>query len=299
MMKKIFISILFCTGIFYAESAFAQIPPGVLPMQYNPSFAGTVGNSRIVSNISYHYQNDSYSRKGYGLNLSYDNYLPKIRSGIGITANANGSTYGDDYYKTDQQSASISFIAAPKISLKGKYTISPSLQVSYIDLHTKYNSSHSYYEDKYLTGLVGTAGILFNATHYYIGYSIRIFNSYGLRYRYNDKIYSFLQFGYTFQKSADSKFSFTPQIVLPITGDSKYYLFWPAYTLGFRYDNYLLGVVSNYTLFIPTGIQLGWQNKRLRLIASIDFSPGYQANISMRYIFNHDKKSRNILNNLN
>ena len=293
-MKNLFITILFCAGIHNVQPAFSQISPiGALPMQYNPSFAGTVGNSRVATNISYHFQNKYYSRKGYGLNLSYDNYFPKIRSGIGITAHANGSTNDDDYYITDQQSAGISFIIAPKISLKGKYTISPSLQVSYQNFFQNYNSWYQYYEDGHSTGLVGTAGILFNASHYYIGYSIRIFNSCGLRYRYNDKIHSFLQFGYTFQKSENAKFSFTPQIALPITDESDYLLFWPAYNLSFRYQKYIIGLIG-YD-YVPTGIQLGWQNNGWRLLLSNEFGGTYRANLSMRYIFNMDKKSLNIL----
>ena len=292
-MRRLYLSLLFLSTTFLYGSAFSQITPiGIFPMQYNPSFAGSIGKSRLVSDLLFHKYNQN---SGLGLAFSYDNYLPKIRSGFGIAANIHGSTSDDGYYKTDQQSAIVSFTIAPKISLKGKYSISPSLQVGYQDFSKKYNTSYQHHEDRYSTGLVSTVGILFNATHFYIGYSILIFKTHDLNDIYNDKYSSFLQFGYTFQKNTDSKCSFTPQIVLPIFSSSKYFVYWPGYNLGFRYNNYLLGVFSQFNLFTPTGIQLGWQNKKVRFLVSNDFSLGYQANISMRYFFNPDKKSIHVL----
>ena len=36
-----------------SQSAYCQyLPIGILPMEYNPSFAGSVGNSRLVNNFT-------------------------------------------------------------------------------------------------------------------------------------------------------------------------------------------------------------------------------------------------------
>ena len=281
--------------MFCSNPLFSQSPPlGVLPMRFNSSFAGSIGNSRLVSDFSFQNKNDTYPSNGFGLNLSYDNYIPSIRSGIGITTSgySSRSTYNEE--KVKHQSANVTVVIAPKYSIKGKYTISPSLDFSYINI---YSDVLSYYYPSWNygthTGISSRFGLLFNARNYYIGYSIRIFRSDGLKYLYRNYFSSILQVGFTFQKSENSKFSFTPQLALPITDDSDYLLFWPAYNLSFRFNKYIIGLIGYY--YIPNGIQLGWQNMGWRFLLSNEFGDTYRANLSMRYIFNHDKKSINIL----
>ena len=293
-MKKIWIIFSLSLGILFPISIFCQSPPlGVLPMKFNSSFAGSTGTSRLVSNFSYQNHNNSISGDSYGLALSYDNYFPGIRSGIGITTSgySSRSTYNEE--KVKHQSANVTVVIAPKFSIKGKYTISPSLDFSYINIYSDVLSYYPSWNYGTHAGISSRFGLLFNARNYYIGYSIRIFRSDGLKYLYRNYFSSVLQLGYTFQKSENAKFSFTPQIALPITDESDYLLFWPAYNLSFRYQKYIIGLIG-YD-YVPSGIQLGWQNNGWRLLLSNEFGNTYRANLSMRYIFNIDKKSLNIL----
>ena len=276
----LFLSIIITT---FSHEVYGQYPPiGILPMEYNPSFAGSVGNSRLVSNFSfYKYDQNAYSSIGVGIDLSYDNYFPGFRSGIGIIAK-NG--YSDMNNGGNSIGNSLELIAAPKISRNGKYTLSPSISIMYYNLYSKNDNSWSSLYD----GFSSKFGLLLNTSHYYIGYAAEYL--YG-----SSDLTTALQFGYTFQKSIDSKFSFTPQLVLPIFLGGGIGVYWPSYNLGFRYQNFIFGAISQFNYPYPTGFQIGWQKKGWRLILNNDFALEYVANFTLRYIFNHDKKSRNIL----
>ena len=272
-----------------SQSVYCQyLPIGVLPMEYNPSFAGSVGNSRIVSNFTYiePYSGSYSSRSGiYEFDLSYDNYFPALRSGIGIVTKVgryNGTTsYNGIELKI--WSTSTELAIAPKISINGKYTLSPSISL-------KYNRFFSYHTDTWHRSSVrfySKFGLLFNASHYYIGYAAE--------YHYGRSgLTTALQFGYTFQKSIDSKFSFTPQLALPII-IGPIYVDWPSYNLSFRYGSIILGAISQFEYSYPTGFQVGWQNNGWRILFSNNFKDSYNAYLTLRYIFNHDKKSLYIL----
>ena len=302
----LFFAILF---ISFSQSAYCQYPPiGTLPMYYNPSFAWSVGNSRIISNFSiysYNFKNytgEKSTGKSGGIDLSYDNYYPAIRSGVGVIFNESYHSliiYDSTIYKI--WSSSIDLILAPKISIKGKYTISPSFGIKYMSDYGWSDRRENFYRD----GFAIKSGILFNTSHYYIGYAIEYYlnhfyywNKFG-----NFDLTTLFQFGYTFQKSIDSKFSFTPQLALPILFSPGMDVYWPSYMLSFRYKNYILGATSQFEYTYPTGFQIGWQNKGWRILFSNDFAErndfvkSYDANLTLRYIFNHDKKSKHILNN--
>ena len=286
------------------QSAYCQYPPiGILPMEYNPSFAGSVGNSRIVSNLSYYkssFWNNTNVLTAGRFDLSYDNYYPSIRSGVGVIFNESyHSQIINDSIISKVWSSSIDLILAPKISIKGKYTISPSFGIKYMSHYGWSDRLQNTFSD----GFAIQSGILLNTSHYYIGYAIEYyFNDfhYWNNFR-NFDLTSVFQFGYTFQKSIDSKLSFTPQLALPILISPGIDVYWPSYILSFRYKNYILGATSQFEYSYPTGFQLGWQNNGWRILFSNDFSERndflkrYAANLTLRYIFNHDIKSRNIL----
>lgn len=273
----------------FSQNAFCQyLPIGILPMEYNPSFAGSVGNSRIVSNFIYKEPYDGYYSSVSGLyefDLSYDNYFPALRSGIGIVTKVG--TYDVDRYSgIDLKiwATSTELAIAPKISIKGKYTLSPSFSL-------KYNRFFSYHTDTWHRSsgqFYSKFGLLFNASHYYIGYAAE--------YHYGSSgLTTALQFGYTFQKSIDSRFSFTPQFALPILISPGIYVYWPSYNLSFRYRSFILGAISQYEYAYPTGFQVGWQNKSWRILLSNNLKGRHIANLTLRYIFNQDKESLNIL----
>lgn len=277
--------------VSFSQIVYCQYPPiGILPMEHNPSFAGSVGNSRLVSNFTYiEPYNGSYSSRSgiYDLDLSYDNYFPALRSGIGIVTKVGGYTASNDGTDLKIWSTSTELAIAPKISIKGKYTLSPSISL-------KYNKFFSYHTDTWhrsSDNFYSKFGLLFNASHYYIGYAAE--------YHYGSSgLTTWLQFGYIFQKSNDSKFSFTPQFAFPIRITSGIYFDWPSYNLTFRYGSFILGAISQFEYEYPTGFQVGWQNKGWRILLSNNFKNNYNAYLTLRYIFNTDKESRNILKSI-
>ena len=290
-------------------------------MQYNPSFAGEAGAGRLSSVATHNNllsgRSDRRSwgpyQNTFGIYTSYDQFIPALGTGIGITTGYEGIR--NNYQNVDN--GFISLAVAPKISIKGKYTLSPSLNISYgmAELDYVNTSSYNLPDDKLIESVRMTgskAGLLFNANKYYIGYSVSLVNHYNYKNEKGDKISyrntegfkSWLQMGYTFQRSSESKFSFTPQLVFSISekrysGDNVIQLH--AINLNFRYKQFIAG-------FNNTGIQLGFQNERLRLMFSSGFGilspwegayafrtrPYYDrplnGNLSFRYIFKNTDK---------
>lgn len=295
------IIILCCFSPILQSNADCQnLPIGTLPMDYNSSFAGSVEQSRIVTNINYlgDFSDLEPSKKGYY--ASYDNFFNRLGMGLGITA-----YYFDSFYGYNLTSTSLAF--APKLSIKGKYTISPSLDIGY-------KSGNIDYEDDLLqngsenireSGFIGRTSILFNSTHYYVGFSIRLFKSEELSLVNNldDQFTSTLQMGYAFQQNENSKLSFTPQLVFPLGhqyGRYKHLVQSPAINLGLRYSNFLFSLISKVNRPIPNGFQLGWQNKNTRIIMTNQLmkdsnsviNSSYTGNLAFRYIVKESDKHR-------
>lgn len=287
-----------------------NVPLGVMPMQFNSSFAGEADGPRLSTAFTYDFGSgpDFMKSLAFSYHTSYDQFIPALRSGIGISVHRGtvvdeiqwSTADPSDIRKVAFNSNRVSLAVAPKFSIDGKYTISPSVGLSYGRGNTEANFPS-------LMGPLGHArdyppgqhqwldsrlGLLFNTSKYYIGYSAYIVN----RHYFNNensgllsgKFISYLQAGYTFQKNADSKFSFTSQVAYRI-GASKglsvsQYIFDTGLNLTFRYDKYLAGLNN-------TGIHLGWQNRKLRIISTTNpFAYGGSrffavGNLSFRYIF--------------
>jgi hypothetical protein len=292
-MKHLLVNCIFCISILHAYEVLSQNPPvGILPMQFNPSFAGSAGNARLISNFSYG-SSKKWGYKNYGSSLSYDNYFPKIRSGIGLTTNANTQQTTNGNYKNHLYD--LSLIVAPKISIRGKYTISPSLQFTFNDYYYKYKNGPIDIQDAQRQLYQGGAGVLFNTTDYFIGYSLLIYQSEKLENNTLNYLFSAFQVGYVFRKDINSKFSFTPQIIIPLVSYLENYIDWPAYNLGFKYDNYTFGVVSEFQEWHPSGFLFAWQNENFRLILSNEFvRKTYTGNISVRYLIAKKTKAKHI-----
>jgi hypothetical protein len=275
-------------------------------MQFNPSFAGQVSGPRLSANTGYDHRKFRYiiapasTTKEYSLYTSYDQFIPAIRSGVGITAGVGGvdNTFNsiginnlNKRYDITERNTYLSVALAPKISLKGKYTLSPSVEVAYNSLRsdrTDYSpDSGQIYREFNNLEWQGRAGLLFNTSKLYIGYSVILFehlrNPYTNTYlNLNSSFQSFLQMGYTFQRSSASKFSFTPQLVLDI---SKYVnqsraplvLNLEAIMLNFRYRQFIGGLNNQ-------GIHLGWQTEKIRLMLTNSFGFSSRRNSYSHYI---------------
>ncbi|CAN5469533.1 hypothetical protein BH23BAC1_BH23BAC1_23360 [soil metagenome] len=266
---------------------------GALPMQFNSSFTGEADVPRL--NTALFYQNPHRGSPQLKLFTSFDQFIPAIGSGIGFTG-GYGEPTGDHILAS---SLFFNFGIAPKFSLGGKLTISPSLNLNYNQSSRQIQIPQFMCVDatgnqvvcaSNTRGLSSNAGLLINTNKYYIGYSINLFSKikfesnlgiYGSEYPllFNSGFQSSLQLGYTFE-SAGSKFSFTPQLVIGIGErnvpnseellynyrDSPRYLpLSPVgpdkFVLSFRYDRLLWGLSD-------VGPQVGWQNDRFRFIIS-------------------------------
>lgn len=279
-----------------------EIPLGAMPMQYNPSFAGQVGGPRVSSNFRYgkgKHENmyDNSRSHGYSVYTSYDQFFPAIRSGIGVTAGYGGGNNKFNYsdgginysYNSSSNLTSLSIAIAPKISLKGKYTLSPSGNFSYRveDTEETTNLVPNGMNGRYYS-LDSRAGLLFNTNKFYISYSVNLFHQTKWKAGYfrSSGFNSDIQLGYTFQRSLDSKFSFTPQVVLQISRNNyehKTYFLIAAYNFNFRYKQFIWG-------FNNEGLHLGWQTDKFRLMVTNNYGFttrdefDYTGNLSFRYL---------------
>jgi hypothetical protein len=318
-MKSIILSIYL---VLISFTSYGQtLPMGALPMEYNSSFAGQAGAPRISSNVLYHYwqyssdQSSINKRQNTGFVMSYDQFIPAIASGLSVTAmnysrHANWGPNSQSARESSRLEAQMVSVAiAPKISIRGKYTLSPSLDFSYNQV-TPRNTNSLYEAYKYPRSYSQSrAALLFNTNRFYVGYSIYLLNQNIGKVReqlYNERepnFLSFLQMGYTFRRSEESKFSFTPQLALRIGHTSLDQIYAAASTrknpalvglnLDFKYNQINWGINN-------TGFHVGWQNQNLRVMISgfpeVSYSgargtsmEGFRSNLSVRYIFNNNK----------
>ncbi|MDO1449143.1 hypothetical protein Q0590_22895 [Rhodocytophaga aerolata] len=149
-MFKLLTFVVLSAGILLSQPTFGQgwadIPLGAMPMQYNPSFAGQMGGPRISSSMGYDVLKFAYTaapesrKRSYSLYTSYDQFISAIRSGIGITAGVerdknsfNSIDINNKHVRQDmtERSRFLSVAVAPKLSIHGKYTLSPSVDIAY------------------------------------------------------------------------------------------------------------------------------------------------------------------------
>lgn len=263
-------------------------------MQYNGSFAGEAGASRISSSAYYYKFNNNTFRTGNqaGIYTSYDQFFKSIGTGIGVTAGYQGSN--EDWPFSGGQIFFSSLAVAPKISIKGKYTLSPSVDISRL-AGNFYSNELNISRTELQTSINSKAGLLFNTPKYYIGYSVYLFDKekmvYDNSFRNPRRFRSYLQLGYSFRKTSESKFSFTPQIAIRLqekTHPDDDVMDHTAINLTFRYSQYIAGINN-------TGFHLGIQKENLRIMFSsmIGLSTSrepYSGNLSFRYIFKNADK---------
>lgn len=331
-MFKLLTTFIITFGSLWAFSCFGQIldktPLGMMPMQYNPSFAGQTGGPRISASFKYGFNKASYFLPSQTLNhslISYDQFIPAIRSGIGISAGHynymlkyadNMSGTGLRFDKASSSGSVVTFSFAPKISLKGKYTISPSIDFSYAIDDINYTLKQQPAVDTLFPSgkrysIQSRAGILFNTNKLYLGYSVNVVRQVVSRSYYypisspiKAKLESYLQAGYTFQGSSEAKFSFTPQVVIQLSKYNRetrmdYAL--EAFNFNFRYKQFIWGINDGgihtvnrreSSLWAQGGIHIGWQTDKFRIVLTNSYIPdknrdvySYTGHLSLRYIF--------------
>ena len=275
----------------YGQTDGTWIPLGAMPMQYNGSFAGEAGAPRISSSFSFHERENSYLdfHQAYAIYTSFDHFFSSIGTGIGITT---GYERSNGFFIDNHKIRFLSIAIAPKFSIKGKYTVSPSLDFTHSSGNDFFTDFHYYLGD--YKSLSTRAGLLFNSSKYYVSYSVYLLNqlkTIDQKSPWNREGFkSYLQFGYSFQRSIDSKFSFTPQFAFRISEKGipeENIVGWQNINLSFRYTKYIAGIN-------PLGLQLGIQNEKLRLLLSSEFGlissfRPYSGNLSFRYIFKNSE----------
>jgi hypothetical protein len=275
-------TIICCTVELRAQSV---VPIGALPTFYNGGFAGEAGVPRIA-NFSFlgrelssiNVPNYIGDYNGAGTFISIDHFLKKIGSGVAFTA----SKVSDN---SVSNGAFVSVVISPKFSLRGKYTFAPFADFSFIRGHNTYppGVTFSNFPSDYVTrDFKIKSGFLINTARGYVGlsaelvnYSTDIFANRETWRIFSNVRYTF-QTGYTFQRTPESKFSFTPQLALlyyqykrhdPVSGGMvrMSVIDLMDLSLMFRYSKFIAGVNNS-------GLILGYQTDKLRLLVGNMYS---------------------------
>jgi hypothetical protein len=308
------VTVLYCSHGLHAQ----RIPIGAIPTFYNGGFAGEAGALRIAS---FSHINGSYfsgeTWMSGGTKISADQFLKKLRSGVAFTAGYSGSKFGSSF--------SASSTIAPKFSFKGKYTFSPFLQVNVStgEYHYDHDSrAQGMPLDFIVRSLTANTGFLVNSEKAYFGASAHPFSyehttlpQFADHTRFfSGMSYTFMG-GYTFQRTPESEFSFTPQLAFSI---ARFRAIDPQTMAMSRYTSISLvdvNLVVRYKKLIGginnNGVMVGYQTGRFKVQftnfyrsnpgygRSIDFSgrthfnttpiligsQGYFGSISLRYVF--------------
>jgi hypothetical protein len=296
-----------------------QIPVGALPTTYNPGFAGEAGAMRIASYSSLDYSRivklDGKHWYSSRTAISVDNFLAKIHSGIAITAGYQTAGF---FYTNQSGSLAIS----PKFSFKGKHTFAPFVDFSFVHYQFRYPYFPSNpYPTNYNKNSSGIrTGFLINSSRAYFGLSANIFDYVTAttplikeRSRFLSEMSYHVQTGYTFQRTPEAKFSFTPQIVISYSRfnleDQQSHVSRKYAAISLIDLSMMVRYKKLVTGFNCSGIVVGFQNSRLKFqlagfyiktpfekhVGISDRThfqttwfarPPYSGSVSLRYIFN-------------
>jgi hypothetical protein len=323
ILCSLFATILFCSTQLRAQE---RVPIGALPTYYNGGFAGEAGVPRINAFTHLSYSID----RGYGgtigptnsgIVISADHFVKKIRSGVAFTA-------GLDNFGGTSKGPLFSVAVSPKFSFKGKYTFAPFADLTYHRHHVRLSyypasvpSPSNFPRDFIVQNFGIRTGFLVNSARAYAGLTADVANyatdvlKMTERWRAFENVRYTLQAGYTFQRTPDSKFSFTPQLALSLSRYSQYdsskmerlrknIITLMDLNLMFRYSKFIAGINS-------VGFVVGYQTEKFRIQftnfysrraregkgidlsdhtrfnskPNYDFPNTYNGNISVRYIF--------------
>jgi hypothetical protein len=253
--------------VLFATTARSQnIPMGSLPLLYNGGFAGESSSARVYSGLSYlavRYAGDSARDICGSAYVSYDRFVPKIRSGLGLTFIQNDLFNRSGHTRYQRGTYDNYFVIAslsPKLSFKGKYTFAPFINIIFSSMLLPVlnfditSQTYTHTTKKRLSLWTQKIGFMFNSSKFYIGFSMSVFGKdsetytnelhtypskkrlqnrdvYPISDRFfldQDKNLTYhFQAGYTFQKTPESKFSVTPQVAVQSVLHRKLYP-WPG-----------------------------------------------------------------------
>jgi hypothetical protein len=221
------------------------------------------------------------SGRQFANTLSYDDFFKGIRSGVGITAGESAGKYS---FGTSNNSFA-KIVVSPKYSLKGKYTIASfvGFTVSEANFVSQQMPSHHLAQSF-------SVGFLANSTKAYVGISTNVV----VQPKRSGSPYFVAQAGYTFQRTPDAKFSFTPQIVLAYSHEFpslSLRALLPDYSFMFRHEKFIWGITR-------AGLSVGYQKLNFKIQITQDVNgisdvfeskvsslQSYQGNIAVRYVF--------------
>jgi hypothetical protein len=289
-MNKFKVAVV-CGAILFSSDLHSQeMPLGSLPMLYNGGFAGEAGEARFNTGVGIRKSNFSDSNLTLSY-LSYDQFIPKVRTGIGITL-VTGHMDVRDTLSLEYDginSTSVITSLSPKFSSNGKYTLAPFVDFKYTYSYYKLGdlTSGLYLKPGWNTSL--RTGILLNSKKYYVGFTLeglrsdtRKFNDFpdmpiGSAFPGKKLIESLvIQAGYTFQRLPESRFSFTPHVAYTYSPSHGKLRSTPLFVnLMFRYNKFLWSLNSN-------GLGIGFQNERFRIMLSQNFNT--KGNLTMRFV---------------
>jgi hypothetical protein len=254
------------------------------PLLVNPAFAGSMGVGRIsfntIANNILFYQNINQ-------NVSYDFFLNKMSTGIGLSfgyTNCNPLRYN---FKNNVNTFA-ELAIAPKISLKGKYTLSPAASVNYTHNTSSFPPFFPQRENVNITG-----GLMFNSKKFYTGYT------YKRSLNFNTGYSTFLVGG-IFQRSNESDFSFAPSALWHFGKHNLHglhyidpnYQYSPGVSLlpklinmNFRYKRILWGAGIKFTPYSPAFLMVGYQSKNTKFKITTSLSPLRYQEFTIRYLF--------------
>ncbi len=302
---------LLLVTIIFVRPLQAQIGQISATPEINPGFAGSTGNTRLFYSI--HDLGTKYKgQKAVPFDLynvaSVDLFVKKISSGVGLLLRQDNLGLGNPYYEKSHGDE-MKFTVAPKISIKGKVTVSPAISLSV------YTNTHKIYFN---------TGILVNSKKGFIG--MNYMGTGKTKYAWE----STLHMGYIFQKTEDAKFTFTPSILWELNsylagftkkdGPLINLLLPDDANLNFSYKRIVWGVGAGFTYafyFLPPNYNdsyrnylsktyhalAGYQskNKKLRILleGSIKKYPFNNSSeriigISCRYLFLNNRKNSTV-----
>jgi hypothetical protein len=253
------IIVAFCVAVLFCLNILSAQPVGTLPTYYNGGFAGEAGATRVASyNGLSHYSDEIGRSVATGSYISVDHFLKKLRSGMGISAMHAGNS------RKVGSISSVNLAISPKFSFKGKYTFSPFADFGYGKYNYK-NTFTTHTDSGYVTKVYARydynsfqirTGFLLNSAKAYFGITVGLLDyatvgypAFAKRFRFLTNMNYALQAGYTFQRTPESDFSFTPQLL---------------FSYGrFRFENSQTHLKEVYNSFALTDLNLTFRYKKI------------------------------------
>lgn len=280
-LKSIWLSFLLCCHALYSPGQTPWV--NAIPTLYHPSFAGSTDQLRIATNNILDL--DNFNTSGLNLyrtvinqnHLSVDKFIGKIHTGIGMGLRYSTLTDEGIPRKADYLEGNIAI--APKFSFRGKYTISPSLQITAGKLRDDFSYVDNGFAGPFVMHYPYTvryicvkAGLMYNTKSFFIGaaciFTNKVYSTLTDPFRSNYSL-TFLErlsfiAGYTFRRSEESKFSFTPVLLFGLQ---------PNYWNQFMSKEYHTNIYFNFKykkaiagVDLHTNIMFGYEGEKVKIM---------------------------------